>query len=170
MRIVPLMALAAVLLAGCASYVNIPPMEGDTAFHDPNTKVVRSVMGGALAYVMEQRPIERSYQVILPVGTTPMTYAELLSRLGDNAMWSSDGVTKDVPIVAVSQVRVRGTSAEVDVVRPTFSNDLKQSGQTVTVSLKYDPMGGWVANHIKEWRGDVSNTANPLRAARQQGL
>jgi hypothetical protein len=99
------------------------------------------------------------------MGTSDETYAEILPQLGDNAMWASDRRTQGLPIVAISQIRIRGASAEVDVVRPSFPQAGQPSEQTVTVSLKYTPIDSWYAVRLREWRGSVSATAAPAEEA-----
>ncbi len=154
-----LILITAVLAAGCAPIVNIPAQEGDTAMHDPNNGNVQLIMLRALQAAVADRPIEGPFQVILPEGTLPKSYAAMLPQLGENAMWSSDSESGAVPIVAVTQVRIRGLSSEVDVVRPQFPGNAEPSEQTVTVSLKLEPIGGWYVTRMKEWRGDVAHTA-----------
>ena len=145
----------AVCLAGCSHYVNIPPQKGDFAFHDPNNKTACSVMLVGLQKALEDRPMEGPFQVMLPVGTVADTYARILPQLGVQAMWSSDGRTRDMPIVKIDQVLIRGTRAEVDVIRPALTDDGGAGRQLVTVSLLYDPVSKWYATRLKEWRREA---------------
>ncbi len=119
----------------------------------------------SLEYVLAERPLSQPFQVMLPAGTSDEVYAEILPQLGDNAMWASDGQTRGVPIVAIAQIRIRGTSAEVDVVRPSFPQAGQPSEQTVTVSLNYNPIDSWYAVRLREWRGTVRSTASPAEEA-----
>jgi hypothetical protein len=161
--------LAALTLVACARvpspYVNIPSQKGDVAMHDPNRRGVRLVMLRSLEYVLAERPLDQPFQVMLPTGTSAQAYAEILPQLNDNAMWASDGQTRGLPIVAVTQVRIRGTSAEVDVVRPSFPQADQPSAQTVTVHLNYNPVDSWYAVRLREWRGSVPATASPVGEA-----
>ena len=152
--IVLLLAWAA-CVAGCSHYVNIPPQRGDFAFHDPNSRAARSVMLVALQKAMEDRPMEGPFQVILPVGTMKDTYARILPQLGVQAMWASDGRTRDMPIVKIDQVLIRGTHAEIDVIRPVLADDGSAGRELVTVSLLYDPVSKWYATRLKEWRRET---------------
>ena len=161
--------LAALTLTACAripsAYVNIPAQKGDTALHDPNRRGVRLVMLRSLEYVLTERPPNQPFQVMLPIGTSDEAYAGILAQLGDNAMWASDGQTRGLPIVAIAQIRIRGSSAEVDVVRPSFPQAGQSSEQTVTVSLNYNPIDSWYAVRLREWRGSVRSTASPAEEA-----
>jgi len=147
-----LLALAA-CLAGCGHYVNIPPQQGDFAFHNPNRKAPSTVMLLALQRVLEDQPIEGQFQVIMPLGTTPQTYAAILPQLGENAMWASDNQVKQLPLLTVDQIRIRTTHAEVDVIRPYAAGKTDSARQLVTVYLRYDPISKWYATRIKQWRG-----------------
>ncbi len=157
------LCVAVLMLVGCApmTIVNIPPQQGDTAMHSPNSRGVRTIMRHALQAVLADRPIEKAFQVLLPANTDATVYADMLPQLGKNAMWSSDGKTKGLPIVAVTQVRIRGLNAQVDVVRPQYPEQKQPSEQTVTVTLKFSPFDGWYVIDLKEWRGDVNKTALP---------
>jgi len=144
-------------VCACSPYVNIPSQPGDTfASNNPNNENVQDVVVAAIQSVIKQRPIQGSYQVVLPRGTDPVTYAKLLPRLGEHAMWSSSGVTGDSPVIEIRHVRIRGTEAAVDVLRPA-SQDINAGKPTelVTVNMtRYIP-GGWAAKRIRIWRGDV---------------
>ena len=148
-----------VCVAGCAHYVNIPAQKGDLAYHDPNAKIPRAVMLLALQKVLELRPIEDSFQVVLPVGAVPATYAHILPRISERAMWSSDGRTKDLPLVCVTQVHVRGTRADVDVALPIFAGDAPAVAQITTVHLRYEPMSKWYVVRVREWRHSAERAA-----------
>ena len=156
-----IMAWAA-CLAGCAQYVNIPPQKGDMAYHDPNSKHCRQVMLAALQRVVELRPINESFQIMLPVGTVPATYGLILPQVSEQAMWSSDGRTKDIPVVAVTQVRIRGRRAEVDVARPAYSGEAPGVAQITTAYLQYQALAktsNWYVTRVREWRHNGAQRA-----------
>ena len=154
-RILAILLACSAGLVGCTHYVNIPRLEGDLAYHDPNAKAPRMVMHRALEKVLELRPLDEPFQVMLPLGTVPETYAQMLPDLSPHAMWSSDGRTKDVPIVRVSEVRIRGSRAEVDVVLPIYAGDGPALAQMVTAHLRYDPVSKWYVVRTQEWRRGV---------------
>ncbi len=153
-------AFVGLLLASvtaCSPYVNVPAQPGDAlATNNPNNVNVRDAVVEAVLAVLLQRPEPGAYQLVMPRGTEPLTYAAILPRLGDQAMWSSAGVTPDVPVIEIRQVRIRGTSAAVDLVRPVTPglNDPEQR-ELVTVYLNRYLPGGWRAGRIRVWRGDV---------------
>lgn len=158
-----LRALAAIItftlgLSACAPYVNIPGQRGDTlATHNPNSKTIQEAVVAALKAVITYRPVEGNYQVILPEGTDPATYAALLPQLGDQAMWSSDGTRQDLPIYEVKGVRIRGYDGDVDIVRPAKGLADGRTRQLVTVDLKYYIPGGWGHTRLRVWKADVED-------------
>lgn len=141
---------------GCSTYVNIPPQRGDhLAYHNPNSSGVSDIIVAGLRAAFEQRPVSGAYQVILPQGTQPETYAKLLPRLGDAAMWSSDGDRKGLPAYEVRQVRSRFLDAEVDIIRPAGTNQPQgQTQELITMYLyRYLP-DGWSPVRHRVWLGD----------------
>jgi len=171
----------AVAQTGCGIYTNIPPQAGDhLAQHSPNRSEVQNVMVEALNATLDQRPIRGTFQVILPSTADAMTYATLLPRLGDDAMWSSDGRRGDVPVLEVKQVRVRGTSAAVDIIRPTAaalattpaphypgltSPTPPRMEELVTVQLRRYLGAGWGATRVYAWNADVDEALRISLAA-----
>ena len=166
-----LRALAAILivalgLSACSPYVNIPGQRGDTlATHNPNSKYIQEAIVAALKAVVTYRPVEGNYQVILPEGTDPATYASLPPQMGDQAMWSSDGVRQDVPVYEVKAIRLRGADGEIDIARPAVGLPDGRTQQLVTVDMKYYVPGGWGHTRLRVWKASVENamrqTATP---------
>ncbi|MBL4700349.1 MAG: hypothetical protein JKX85_03745 [Phycisphaeraceae bacterium] len=153
-------------LGGCSPYVNIPGQRGDTlATHNPNSKYIQQAIVVALKAVTMYRPVEGNYQVILPEGTDPATYALLLPQLGDQAMWSSDGMRQVQTVYEVKALRIRGADGEVDIVRPASGLAADGTQQLVTVDLKYYIPGGWGHTRLRVWKASVEDalrqTASP---------
>jgi hypothetical protein len=145
-------------LSACTPYVNIPGQRGDTlATHNPNSKSIQEAVVTALKAVITYRPVDGNYQVILPQGTDPQTYAKLLPQLGDQAMWSSDGMPQDLPIYEVKAIRIRGADGEVDIARPATGMPDGRTRQLVTVDLKYYVPGGWGHTRIRVWKASVED-------------
>lgn len=134
------------------SYVNIPPQDNDVATHDPNHRVVVDVIAEAYRALLVERPMDERFQVILPEGTTPKTYGRLMERVDKLAMWSSDGSIKEMPVIEVSQVRIRGLSAEVDLIRPVRPDDRRAVPHIATIYMDRQPFGDWVARRVKHWQ------------------
>lgn len=133
----------AALLQACAAptYINIPSQRGDTAFHSPNGPSVVAVETAALASIVsEQEP--GPYEFVLPKGTTVEVYSEVANLLGPDAIIPAEdgaGPASDFPMYEARGIRIRGGSAEVDVIRPGTLSDY----QLVEVRLEWSPFGGW---------------------------
>jgi hypothetical protein len=149
-------ALSLTLLAtGCATYVNIPPHPGDVAVHNPNEENVQNVMVAAARAALAERSIDGPFQVVLPPGTLPTTYDAVLPRIHSKATWSPDGPREGQATVEIRELRIRGSSAEVDVIRPWDPKEPAGYQQLLTVELSWDPAAKWQADRVVGWRTSV---------------
>ncbi len=148
MRLFPFVtALAlAFALSGCASptYINIPAERGDAAFHSPNGRTVVALSTQALDAVATASPTPLAYEFVLPRGATIESYAAVAEQLGDLAIipaGDTQAAPADFPLYEVRAIRVRGGTAEVDVIQPGVGNTY----QLVEVFLKWSAFDGWHA-------------------------
>ena len=163
--------LLSATMTACATYVNIPPQSGDVATHNPNLTTVRTVQEKALQAVLNATTSMRPVQVILPVGVTSETYKTISSKLDPQASWSEEEDTlPDHWPIRVSQVRVRGWLAQVDVARPTDPGQDTSPGQLVTVYLKWDPVTGWYVQRLRPWHMALDEAMERSRQAMQEIL
>lgn len=143
------LAVGALVPAGCGSpYVNIPAQVGDVATHNPNDRNVRGVLAAALEAVLDQQAIDGPVAVSLPEGASPLTHADVAQRLGEQAISTFEEGAEPLPIVAVQEVRIRGVTAEVDVVCPSPSG----RDQLMTAYLRWEPLSGWRVRRVRTWR------------------
>ncbi len=134
-----------VLLSGCAMYVNIPPEPHSTARHDPNIPTVIETMGRSVEAVTQRFPSDERWQLELPAGATAETYATV-------AAWAADRITADEALgmevaLSVQAVRIFGTTAEVDLLRPMRGSPR----QLVTVYLRKQPFAPWRVQRVRPW-------------------
>jgi len=137
---------------GCQTYVNIPAQEADTANHDPNGKTVRKVMVLAIRAALDDGGITGPVQIMLPTNTNRLSYTQIVSALGDQAVSLFDEEANDSPnegVVFAKGVRLRAARGEVDVARPVGDG----IDQLVTVYLSWKPLGGWEVDRVHAWRG-----------------
>lgn len=146
---------AAVALSGCATWVNIPPHAGDAASHDPNEETVLHVEVAALRAALADKPADQDVQIILPPGTLPLTYDTILPRISATAMWSSRGTPEGMTVVEVKEIRIRGSQAAVDIIRPWDFQEPDAGRQLVTVDLDWDPVSKWQAERVVSWHTSV---------------
>jgi len=149
------LGVAAAVLGGCTTYVNIPSRAGDVAVHNPNDDTVKDVEAGALRGAISERPINEPFEVILPEGSLPSTYDWVLPHVGPHAVWSKNGAHEGQPVVEVREIRIRGSSAQVDVIRPWDPGDPSGYQQLVTVELSWDPITHWQTDRVAGWRTSV---------------
>ncbi|MFG0328625.1 MAG: hypothetical protein ACF8PN_01895 [Phycisphaerales bacterium] len=112
----PCLAAALVLSTGCASYVNIPAQDGDTAVHAVNFAPVPSLMADAVGYAVNAFPVEGSFAIELPAGSNAATYAKSLAQAPDGVRISDDSA--GLPLYEVTRVQIRGSDAIVQVMLP----------------------------------------------------
>ena len=184
---------AAALLAtvGCAgrmappTYINIPQQAGDVAFGNPNAKDVRQIIVLAVQKALEAEPVGGPYELLLPDGTTPATYALITHALGGDAVVPGnvpavaldekgrpvvpDGepdptelaadpmLLGEFPAVEVRAIRVRSARGEVDIVRPSTSGRGMQE-----VMLEWEAGFGWYAKRVRPWRIDPDAQPRPV--------
>lgn len=132
-------------LVGCAMYVNIPAEPHSTARHDPNIPTVIEAMGRSVEAVTGRFPSNERWQLDLPAGATAQTYATV-------AAWAADRITADEALgmdraLTVQGVRIFGTTAEVDLLRPMGGGQR----QLVTVYLRKQPLSPWRVQRVRPW-------------------
>ena len=155
-----------VLLAGCAApRVNVPPLPGDLASHDPNGSGVLAVQVAALRHVLRDWPPQRSagndgepgYAVVLPEGTTDKSYHRVLSQLPPG---STSDRAAGLPTYTVAQVHMRGPHARVDVIKP---DDV--GGEQLVSAFGAIDISGWYIRRSKLWNIPVDQALRITRSA-----
>ena len=150
-----LSVLVLAVLSGCTVYSNIPAQAGDVATNTPNDGVVRRVIVRAVKSVVDHEGLKGEYTVVLPAGATAATYEAVLPKIGHGAVWTSDDSDLVFPVLRVKQVRIRGSTAEVDIERPADLKESESPSVLVTARLKWDLFTGWYATTLRIWRTGV---------------
>lgn len=163
---IALVILGLVGLTGCGHpYVNIPAEPGDAlASNNPNNKSVKQVVALAVQAINDNEPMPGPYTVVMPPETTGLTYASVLSMIGDEQAISPKQAGDEVlSSLRVSGVRVRASSGQVDVVR------VEPGGykQLMTVYLDHSPFSSWRVLRVRQWRG-VAIEPDQARALEQK--
>jgi hypothetical protein len=149
-------ALIALLSVGCTTptYVNVPAQRGDTALNGVNSSPVRQASAAAVTASQGATGPAGNYEVILPDGATPETYAAVVERLPGQALLPGTQATAGVRTYEVRGVRLRGTGGEVDVIRPGRQG----RHELVTVRVKWRPFSEWTADGMRVWHTHVTPT------------
>lgn len=141
--------LVTLALAACAAPpVNIPALEGDTAFHGPNIRVVSIVEAAALRHVWIKWPPRQSPVAYkLPDGTQDFAFVAVQRRLPKGMAMPLHEAPEGTPVYEVAQLYIRRAFARADIIQPT------EDGRTqlVSVFLSPDLGGGWFAHRSKLW-------------------
>ena len=118
-RILSITALTAGALVGCVGYSTWPPVAG-TAASDPNSASNEEIMIASLAWIIErdhQGGLASPVAVNLPGGVTALRYARMARKIGSNVEPLSRA-NASLPIYHIAEFKVRGSDAEVIVLRP----------------------------------------------------
>ncbi|MHC4994451.1 MAG: hypothetical protein ACYTGQ_05295, partial [Planctomycetota bacterium] len=160
-----LVLVAIVAATGCAapSYINIPPLPGDTALHSPNGWVVRDVMVESLNRALKTFPPNGPYDVAFPPGVTDTSRDLMLAGLSPN---QPEGPNPDAPLYRVAQVWVRGLSARVDIVVPNVAGEAR----LVSVACTTDIEGWYAKPNPRVWRVPVPEALRLARPVDNQEL
>lgn len=163
-------------IAGCASYANVPGPESTPAVQDPNRRNPAAVIAEALRVVQRRYPIDGTYAVEFPPGTTRETAGVALAGMGSGAVHVDDAAP-GTPTYRVGRVWIRSGFAKVDVVRPVVELEPNTAGEyqtriyTAWLSGGFEP---WHVTRIQPWAigtvryGDAAWEANPPgRAGRE---
>jgi hypothetical protein len=149
-----MVAFGLVFLGGCAGYNTWPPSPGSSGIANPNARPADQVMLASLQYVVARYPVEgdQHYVVNLPKGLNPRLYKWIVDRVGEGA----EPLTidnKDLPIFHLKQFKIRGSDAEVLILRPVTEAGTGPEGpayQPITVML-HGGLDGWRVVHRREW-------------------
>lgn len=142
------LAAITVSLTACGgTYVNIPAQQGDVAAHDPNDATVRKVMILAIRTATKDVDPGQQLAVSTPRGTTALTEAAIVHVLGGRFVDARTHSRSSKPDIAVTGVRIRGTSAAVDVGRPSATG----GRELVTVDMTWQPFNGWAVDNTQVW-------------------
>ncbi|MCC6909895.1 MAG: hypothetical protein IT430_18320 [Phycisphaerales bacterium] len=143
-------AVCTAALAGCASYVNIPPDSNkDIAINAINAPPTPRLIGDALGYVLTiNPPPSKPYAVRLPVEADPSTWGKVLAGREGAAAYAPDQA--DVPVYDVRSIRIRGRDAWVDIVVPETVDNRR------LIELRLDGgFAGWTVTSVRHWPASV---------------
>jgi len=147
---------ALLLLAGCASYANVPEPESSPSVTSPNARQPRSAMTAALRRVLRQYPPGRGtarFAVNLPARVSPENAADILAALGPGAELATPD-NPSLPTYHIGRIWIRAGSAKVDVFRPVVELGRQPDGtyeqQAITVWME-GGLGPWRTIRTQKW-------------------
>lgn len=162
---------ASAAMCGCFGYHAWPPEPGVARVGDPNATPMDEVMVQALSWTIERYPPgpDQPVAINLPEGVKPEVYRWIAGRVGPNVAPLS-AQTMDRPVFHVARIRVRGTEADIDIVRPVIGAGQGASGEPVYQGLTLTLRGGlrpWRVVHRREWEVGVIGVP-PLHLLEQE--
>ncbi|MBL8763515.1 MAG: hypothetical protein JNM07_04515 [Phycisphaerae bacterium] len=161
-RIATLVLLAAVAgaaLPGCVGYNSYPPIEGDWAFHDPNSPPMSTIMTESVRWAAAQYPVyaegevaaDRRFAINLPVGVRRYVYLDTVRAAGPDAVpMSPEAEAAGLPTYHVTRLWVRGDEGRADILKPIAIPSAKGGPklyQSVTVYLRSGTRAWRVVSH-----------------------
>lgn len=144
-------AAAAASLTGCAPWATYPKVERSVTIAEPRVPPLPELMARAVAvaYALEHEAYAEAEELPatpfnLPVGTPLSVWETVTGRLGE--AYPATEAAADV--IHVQQIRLRGTQAEVDVIRQP------RGGTPVltTISFRRELLRGWYVERTRDWR------------------
>ncbi|MBC8309827.1 MAG: hypothetical protein H8E83_04850 [Planctomycetes bacterium] len=133
------------IFCGCSSIATYPPIESKVLLAPPNpaNEPVPTIIGKVITYSHEHYGGMDSIVFNLPEGVNKKTY-DIVSDLIENATPMSTTNELSYHIV---ELRVRGLSADADVLFPSASGNYGMA----TVRLKSSILGDWEVVNDRVW-------------------
>lgn len=158
MVMVGVLSGAALLLSGCASYVNYPAIgtaEEDPAINDPNVAPAPTIVQASLRHVITRFPVNGPYLVNLPQGMLKRRADEIVAALRDPNASLPSPERANLPAFHVTKVWLRPSDkAQVEILRPIFgvgNPGIPEEYQPVTVRLRRSPLENWQVDSVRIW-------------------
>ncbi|MFK7962066.1 MAG: hypothetical protein AB8G96_16250 [Phycisphaerales bacterium] len=142
---------SAASLGGCAPWATYPKVERSVTIAEPRVAPLPELMARAVAvaYALEHEEYAEAEKLPptpfnLPVGTPLSVWETVAGRLGQ-----AFPATEVAPeVIHVEQIRLRGTEAQVDVIR-------RPRGGTpvlTTITFRRELLRGWFVERTRDWR------------------
>lgn len=144
----PALLVAVLLIAGCSPWATYPKIDGSANIGMPTFAPIPEVMASGIWWAYENRPLPPAAgeQIIfnLPDGSSPELYDKVFAQLNHNGRAMDSG---DQWAYHVEEVRVRASSAEVDMYVPNAAGE----HDFITVSMRHS-IQGYRITDTRTWR------------------
>lgn len=152
---------ALALLMGCSPWATYPKIEGAAHVGNPHFEPLPSIIAATVRHAHERAGFEGDPVYNLPQGATESTYAAIQARLREGRAMQEPGE----PAVHVTEVRVRGADAEVDlIVAPTDAPP-----HMITCRMRQRFLHNYRVTDTKRWNiaVDVPEPSYPAQPAQE---
>ncbi|USO00125.1 MAG: hypothetical protein H6810_05535 [Phycisphaeraceae bacterium] len=135
------------LLTGCVGYTTYPPADWQLASDSISGPPADELMTVSLRYVIDRYPPAGGGTIVvnLPEGVNDRAYGVIASRVGGDVVPMARGL-EGLPTYHVTRIWVRGTKAEVDVLRPVGELGASPTGRPIIQAMTVRLEGG-----VREW-------------------
>ena len=133
------------LFVGCANISTYPPVENAVVLSNPTStsEPVPTIITEVLFYAHEHFGGMEIVVFNLPKGVENETYVMVASRLGGGIPMTSN----EQVAYHITELRVRGLSADADIVFPATSGGYEEA----TIHLESSPFGNWGVTDERVW-------------------
>lgn len=143
------------LLTGCVGYTTYPPADWQTASGDISGPPADELMTESLRHVIDRYPPGGvgTIAINLPEGVHDRAYGVIARRVGPDVVPMAPGL-ESMPTYHVTRIWVRGTRAEVDVLRPVGELGPSPSGEPIIQAVTVQLEGGlsrWRVMRVRPW-------------------
>ncbi len=163
-----LIAIACLILpGGCASYVNVPAEDGDSAINAVNLPPTPGVMAAALAYAVDRFPVQRSAVIALPEYSNGRTF-EIAAKKIDGSVTAWTGLENAESPYQILNVRIRGSRAVISILLPQDAPILDEK-YVLEVSM-HGQLNGWFVSNARRFIVTPSRLLDATPPATTSGL
>jgi hypothetical protein len=139
--------------------MNYPSVGNDAAVNDPNIAPMPEVIERALGRVLSDDPPASPYVVNFPKGMRRGNAVEILESIGDPRAELAALRVSGLPVYHIKRVWIRGSSARVEIMRPTPGE--ADAYVLSVVRLESRIGGNWRVTESRAWPVEASE-APPL--------
>jgi len=153
------LAIAAGSIGGCTPYATHPRPDGSTQITDARIYPVPTVMTAAIDEMHTKHGQGREIVINLPEDTPASVYADVIKQLGQGRPMQAG----DPDVYHIQQVRVRGWTAEVDLIYPVGGG----RHESATITMERGMVARYTVVNTRVWRIRVDALPKPNYPAPQ---
>lgn len=149
-----LLACSVAGMTSCMSYYTWPPVRGQTALSNPNIHGVDDVMSTSMKWLTTRFPPAGHDGLIalnLPQGLAPSLHEHVAESVGPRTV-PLTRANANLPVYHVKFIEIRGSKAEVQVLRPVLEAGPTTIGEPMTQGYTLYLEGGLHNWRVERWR------------------
>jgi len=131
-------------LSGCHTLSTYPPVSGVDELVRPSSAPIPSLMAEAIAFSHQRYGPDKPLRINLPKGTPAAVYEQVIRKIGEGEPLREAGK----PAYHVTEVRIRGFDAEVDIFHPRTEYE----HELVTIRFRRGLFEPFHVKSTRQWR------------------